>query len=306
MCAGCGANFGEEIDKAVVKHCINFSTLLNVKRDRGVNQDIILVKKSGEEIFLSAHGEIKPKIKGKPTIHLKKNGKPDKIIARSVQELNMYKGILKKDYPDFAYDIKEEDVYEEDILNIPYSISQDTLRGICKIAVEFFLEKGGLKEEIIHLIPYLGKEKDDSQRPVHVFYPSNSFDTDSDVFHLIHIKGIKEHKMLFAYIKLFGVSGFFIALNWGNYNGDDIEYNYLFDLLESEEKTIDFIDFNYSEVNTFLGEVQSDFKDGKDYIVRDDMNNIFMDNVHLFESFIETLRKDIKFKKTDIEKKNVL
>ncbi len=298
ICAACGESFGKEIDIALVKHCHSFATLLDVNRDRGKNQDVIAKKKDGEEIAISAQLDIKPIIKGKPKVKLKTTGQPETIIARSSQELKMYEGILKKKYLGFKYTIENVKTYENDILRIPHIISSDTYRGVCKIAVEFYLEKGGSKEEIDHLLPYLKNELGNSQQPVHMYYPSGGLNLDNQVYHFIHLKGIKEPKILFAYIKLFGVSGHFIALNWGKYGGEDIEYNYLYDLLEKKEQIPKLITFNYSEANTFLGEVQADLKKGNEYIIRDDMKESFMNRIKQFEAVIKEIRAGIDFKQT--------
>lgn len=301
LCSKCGSNFGVEIDKALIVHCQNFSTFLNVNRDRGKNQNLIAEKKGGEKISISPDGKIKPVIDGKPNIKLNSEGKPEKIIARSLEELKMYKGILQKEFPEYKYTTKEADIFENEILNIPYLISLDTFKGVCKIAVEFYLNKNGSVAEIKHLLPYLTNEPDCTMRPVHLFYPSKKLKIDEGIYHYIHIKGIKKHQILFAYVTLFGVSSHFVALNWGNYNGEDIEYNYLYDLIELKEKNTESIFFDYSEANNFLAEIEADFKNGKTYVMREDMNNIFMGKVHRFEEIIETLRTDIKFKESDLD-----
>ncbi|WP_439481933.1 HNH endonuclease [Cyclobacterium plantarum] len=301
LCAKCGGNFGADIDSALVQHCQNFSTLLNIRRDRGSNQDIIAHKRSGEKIIISSSGEIKPKIEGKLEIPLKSDGKPNSIIVKSKQELKMVKGILSKEYPDYRYKIEEKDIYENDVLNIPYTISEDAYRGICKIAVEYYLEHCGSKEKIQHLLPYMKKEKGDKQHPVHLFYPKKELNIDNKVYHLIHIKGRKEEKILFAYIRLFGVTSFFVALNWGNYFGEDFEQNYLFDLEYSQLHDIKNLNFDYLLANDFLGNVQSDYNAGKSYLYRDDMAKIFFERVSLFEKFVELKRKDIKFVNSDIQ-----
>lgn len=300
LCANCGSKFGIEIDKALIVHCQNFSTLLNVNRDRGKNQNLVSEKKDGEKISISADGKIKPIIDGKPDIKLSSEGKPEKIIAKSPEELKMYKGILKKEFPEYKYATTELNIFEKDILNIPYLISLDTFKGVCKIAVEFFLKKNGSVSEIKHLLPYLTNEPGCAMRPVHLFFPSKKLKIDKGIYHFIHIKGIKKHRILFAYLTLFGASGHFVALNWGNYKGEDIEYNYLYDLIELKEKNPKSITFDFTEANSFLGELEADFKNGKTYAMREDMNNIFLSKVRRFEKIIESLRSDIKFKESDI------
>ena len=301
LCAKCGGDFGGKVDIALIKHCQNFSTLLDVARDRGENQDIIAEKANGEKISISANGEIKPVIQGKPILKLNREGKPEKIIAKSKQELKMYEGLLKKLFPDFKYKMSKQDVHEKDILNIPYVISHDSYRGACKIAIEFYLNNGGQTSEINHLLSYMREESLDNRKPVYLFYPTDNNGFESKIYHFIHVKGIKEHKILYAYITLFGVSSFFVALNWGNYEVEDIEFNYFYDLLECKEKNIPEFDFDTLEVNKFLGEVQDDLKKGVNYLFREDMKDKFMEKVKNFESIVQNNRTDIEFKKPDIE-----
>jgi hypothetical protein len=123
--------------------------------------------------------------------------------------------------------------------SIPKVGGPETLRAICKIAINFFIHNGGDRNTVKHHFPFMsGLEESDFVNPYLVkrdFVPVK----EDEVSHVIYIKS--KDNILFCYIELFSVYGFLVILN-DNYQGSSIEMSYSYDVLNKNEinKEIDF------------------------------------------------------------------
>jgi hypothetical protein len=225
LCTNCGNKFSK-IDNAIIEHCKPFATLMDVQRDRNENQDIEVKTFDGESFFLTPNLKMKPNLKGldqklkcitEDTLYIEAKGKEE------------YKNIVKyleKTYPNDLYKLTIKEKEFEDIKR-KLEISGDGFKGVCKIALGYYLYSGGSINEVKHLIPFL--KGISFQRPTFLYYPKESCFELNNISHSIYVQGLKKYKLLYSIVNLFGVSSFLNILNL-DYSGEDFETSYNFDL----------------------------------------------------------------------------
>lgn len=241
LCKVCNEQFGNTIDKHLNNQIGLFGTLLNVKRDR-----------VPDKLFVQGQydtGEIRyvgPGLKGgyKMIIPVEVEGKiiQKEIYPKTEKEFNSLKKkqekSLKKKFGNIR--IEERDEYNQNKLLFsteenPKAIGgKDFFRAICKIAVSFFLFKGGEKESVKEITDFiLNKNADKSTI---FYYPDiDVIERENDeIEHHILIKGDKQKRVLYGYVELFSSHCVLIKFS-ESYNGNDFEMQYSYDLIAEEE-----------------------------------------------------------------------
>lgn len=254
ICRQCNSDFGEKIDSELAKQVNSIANMLMIKRHRGEPQPIVGDRPStGEQYDLELGGT--PRLR-KPTIEKKTDGNKTNIsvTARSESELrNILKGIAKKN-PHF--DVEEamktaqwENEYLDEALHFQNTVGgEEVFRAVCKCATNYYIYKKGDAAFIKDLIPYIKGEKEADVVWMH--YQDGIYDIASkESFHLIHLVGNPQEKVLYCYIDYFNTYKYLVLLN-DNYTGGEIEETYCFDLINTTE-IAKVVNLNYDR-NTLL------------------------------------------------------
>lgn len=254
MCIVCNTRFGESIDTALTKSLESIGTLLDIPRDRGENQPFLVREVgTGEFIYITPGG--KPVLKAKPqlkpihdengdVVSMRVSGKDKRSVENGLRQL---KNTPSKEY--LQIDVNEEmkcatpaqrKIGETEI-NI--SLNDLCLRAIAKIATNFYMHKGGEREHLSSVIPYI---KGDSVQPCASFYyPENNVFpnllSEGKTIHFIIIRGVKKEKKMYALIQLYGVVQSAVLLN-KDYQGHEFSHSYLLDIISREEIAYEPID----------------------------------------------------------------
>ncbi|OOM16739.1 HNH endonuclease [Clostridium saccharobutylicum] len=254
ICKKCNSTLGEDIDAELANQLNYLCNMLNIERDRKKVPSLDVELESGQKILLKPGGKPVMKIPQKKE-SIKDNGKikisikaPDKESAKKVVQG------LKRKYKEIDVDsilanCEKEKRYLNETCKIPIAVGgEKALRSICKTAINFYMLKGGSRKNIENLIPYIQGNK--GSKCVQYYYKSIDIieKTENEVLHSIIIKGKKDEKLLLAYVELFNCYRFVILLN-DNYNGENIDLSYYFNVLTREEvKRFNNFDMSKNEV----------------------------------------------------------
>jgi len=239
-CGKCNAEQNKEIDCVLADELNYITNLLNVKRERRGSPAAIFADsaENNEKVKLVPGG--KPELI-KPIVSVQKeNGLHQvSITARSESEFRqILNGYKKNGYGiDVDKEVRDAQWQSSDpgTVQITASVgSSEALRSICKSALLFYLKGGGQIEHVGDAIAYVKGEK--SRDFVGHFRPADSSAEPLSVTHTIYVKGDSKEKVLYAWVEYYGTYGFGIILN-ENYQGQEFEVSYCFDVLEQKEVT---------------------------------------------------------------------
>ncbi|WEA01817.1 hypothetical protein [Mucilaginibacter sp. SJ] len=159
------------------------------------------------------------------------------------------------------YSISSERYYEEkpagEYYKIQNSLSneefdigfggEDFFRSVIKIAVNFYIKLGYEIEWVQRAISVIRKEAPNEMAYFFYVRPER-YEIhnlgENEVSHIIHLRGDKSKRVLYAYVELFNMQNVLIRLN-SDYQGPDINKTYAIDLKTGEEMQKD--------VNIILG-----------------------------------------------------
>lgn len=240
ICKKCNSEFGQNIDCELAKQLHYICNLLNIKRDNKLvpNLEVSSIT-SGEKILLQPGGKpiLKTPIKNE---EITNNKVKLSIKAPDIKQAKKILNGLKRKHNEINIDtaLSEAEI-EERYLNETYKISiavggHNTFRSICKMAINLYMFKDGLRIYIENLIPYIvGNENSNC---VQYYYNSKQVipKNDDEILHSIIIKGIHNERLLAAYVELFNSYKFVVLLN-DNYDGNDVEMTYYFDVIQRKE-----------------------------------------------------------------------
>jgi len=238
ICKECNSKFGNEIDAALASQLKVLSNIFMIKRHRGTPLPIILKDSNEKEYVLQPNGQMEF-----PKPNVEKTSQGDKVIfsitARDEKELkNILKGIAAK-YPHFDTDeanrlAERSEHHFDDFFSVGFKVGGDEVfRAVCKCAVNFYLYKNGDSSQIKHLLPFI--KGTNNKRIVWLHYKDNLYElSDNECFHVIHLVGNMEDRVLYCYIDFFNTCKYLILLN-DNYQGENIKESYCFDLINVKE-----------------------------------------------------------------------
>ena len=243
ICRKCAHDL-DAIDAALSDQLNHIGLWLNIKRDRGTNPPVkATIVETGEEISLSGGGKpasVKPTINDyiidDDKIHLS-------ISARDRKQMREVLKGLKRKYSLTGLDVEttlQDAIPQRYYLTTPAHYEATTggekaFRAICKMAINFYIHSGGVRNFITHLIPYIKGEQ--QQNCVWYFYPDDftAFNGEElQVFHTLYVKGDPSEGILFAHIDLFSTFKFFVLLS-DQYNGEHLQCSYTFDVINRNE-----------------------------------------------------------------------
>ncbi|NEQ20706.1 MAG: HNH endonuclease [Microcoleus sp. SIO2G3] len=257
ICRKCSSQF-DVIDSYLSKQLNPLANMLNIQRDRGNPQPIQAeMVKTGKKISLAPGGQ---PVLVEPTIETTEDG--IHISARDRKQLRQVLQGLKRKYPKLdVEDILDKAIKKGDYVDsrVGFSIpigGSEAFRAVCKMAMNFYIFRGGNRDYIAHLIPYIrsGGKYDYAWH----FYPEdeNLPDNlkDGKIIHSLFIKGNPKEKVLYSFIEFFSTFRFLVLL-CDEYTGKEFQSTYSFDLLERVEIERNLhLDISKDEISSILGE----------------------------------------------------
>lgn len=244
LCKACNEEFGSTIDQVLNSQLGVLVDHLGVNRQREKDHVFIALK--------AADGSAKMVEKQlKPMARIITRLPGQEPVVEYVPEEEFEKKIAKKKRQvTKKYKIASEAYYTElpsaELHRLQNSMSddkvdfgiggQESFRSMTKMAVNFYLL---LKNDIEWVKPAISMIRGEVANEMTFFYyPNPNHHTihdlgDDEVSHIIHIRGIAERKLLYAYVELFNMQNVLIRLNM-DYHGPDINETYAFDILSGK------------------------------------------------------------------------
>jgi hypothetical protein len=233
LCIKCNNKFGENIDFELSKQFQFFTIYLAINRERGKPPAFLFDEiDDGDNYILESNGKIKLK---HPNFKETKEGNvvKYKIRTNTSKELNEIVEKLQKK------NAGEMSVISRGTDNKPIDLGRELhfdpkiFPAILKIAISMYIEKTNdlesIKDAINDLKNNIGSKVD------HIIFDNDLIEPDDkEISHFIFIKGSKIEKKLYAIIELFNFKQFIIKLS-GNYDNNDIEYLYIYDIVKRKE-----------------------------------------------------------------------
>lgn len=234
LCKSCNSLYGGGID-AVFAHAMEpIAALLNIKRERK-KENILknLTNEIGEQFHL-IDGRIP--VATKPTIRQEEN--KIHIMASDMRQLKQIVNGLKRKFPNLDTsnifeNAKTSKKFLESELEFSLTVGgEEYHRAIGKIAVNAYLHFGG---QVGQIYPFIDVVKGNQANDFHIH--STSFCDSHDwkpnqINHSIHIHGCQKRKILYGYLVFFSAFAFVVNLS-DDYQGDEINISYCYDVLES-------------------------------------------------------------------------
>lgn len=242
LCKTHNSAFGDKCDAELANQLKVFSTLFQVPRQRGKNQNIIGITNTGKQYNLQDGRN--PEL-AKPTVEIKdleKGGHEIHIEARTGKEALQKLKELKAKFPNWNIDIGAAMAQSKkvvgpfnDYLNFQCTFGGDlAFRSIVKTVVEYYVLTTGDRETVRPLIPYLKGEKNleicrlfTTLKPVYKLLPE-------EVCHVIHVESNTMDNLLYAYVEFYSTISYVVLLS-DHYEGPDVNYTYCFDLVKVKE-----------------------------------------------------------------------
>lgn len=254
LCIKCNNSLGNEIDSELGNQFNVFMNFFMLKREKGKYNSIKGKTENGEEFILDGID-----IRSKPKIMVDNIQKTVSFKGNDEKELKIYlKGILKKyphlDIEEIINTTNKGKYYLNDPININMNFGgEKTFRAISKILVNYYLYSGGEISYIAKFIDYIkGEVKAKKIWFNQEFKHSDLLVTEDNVYHFIKIIGNSTENILYAYIELFGTFKAIALLN-DNYDGENIDYQYFFNILKNKEIKTDIkINYTSTDVNSIL------------------------------------------------------
>ncbi|MDT3403825.1 HNH endonuclease [Mucilaginibacter terrae] len=242
ICAGCNQKFGEHIDGELADQIGVFGDLLSIKRDRKKGEIKIPLITANGQIKLVGQGlqalwRLRVNVEGGDKEYFLTNKQYPKVLKDLRTQLSRKHKIEYKKYttlPD-----KEKGYVQNKLSTKPKEIGFGGItymRSIAKIALNYYLLREHDKSECKTIIDFVVNGGKDC--PVFFYYPTNhtSYSLNEDeVSHVIHLKGSKQKKTLYAYLELFSMQKFIVIFNL-EYEGESIDETYSYNVLTNNQQ----------------------------------------------------------------------
>lgn len=239
ICKQCNSTLGSSSDAALSESLAFITDCLHIKKERDNEHKLCMKDEAGDEIIVHNGGkelELKHPSVEKQEV---KEGINYEIKARNKEELKkILEGMVKKH--EMTAEQVENVLKESNTtikrpkLSTTISIPDEAFPSIVRSAVNYYIEMGGDRKFIAHLIPYIQGKADCKDVLTLVSSLESPFEEhENEVTHMIHICGSKETH-LYAYVEYFSTFYYYILLN-SNYDGPDVQETYTFDVLQQRE-----------------------------------------------------------------------
>ena len=308
ICNKCAPHF-DGIDAALGKQLNIIGLVLDIKRDRGKNPYTkAKIVSTGKEVSLISGGKIVPI---QPTIDVRYDGDNVYLSVSTRDENQMREALigLKRNHPWIdVQELMSNAIKRQEFIDSPlkYQLTfggDEAFRAICKMATSFYIYKGGERNHISHLIPYI---KDGQlNNTVWHYYPENITNYNSEnikVLHTLFVVGNPSEKILYAYIELFSTFKFIVLLS-DHYTGKEYQEFYSFDVIG--QKIMDKV----SEINLSRDEVLKTvtLRENNLQQIQNSLRCLFktINNKQIYESFSKKVENVIENSFKDIPQDTV-
>jgi hypothetical protein len=239
ICRKCNSDFGAKSDAELARQLNFICNVLNIKREQGEPQPIIVEnKKTGEKFKVTSDGHYQLK---DPIVTQEVKGEQININikARTIKEAKNILKSLKKKHPKLNVDeLLKKAINIEKEFNEPIEAElivggKTIFQSILKTALNYYIYRTknnkAVKEAIEHL-------KKCDLKIVEPIIPENSlYDVEeSKIYHSIFIYGNQKEKKLYAIIEYFNVYHYIVKLS-DEYCDDDISLLYVYDTISNIE-----------------------------------------------------------------------
>ena len=248
LCKPCNNDRTNVFDVEIAKQ-IYLPTILNIKRQRSDNINVTGHTTDGKKY--SVDNNLKPRNANFFKPKELENGVM-KFIARDINEARSIIKGWKKSNPsiNIEQELSKINFIDEEVKGFIYFDSalvygEKGVKAILKIALNYYFYLKYQKEYVSYPLDFLkGKIKGNYNNIVFHYYRDLNFIhtfNDSEISHLIHLKGDSKEKLLYCYVELFSVHCFLIILNY-NYLGTDFSKTYCYDFEKKNkiDKSINF------------------------------------------------------------------
>lgn len=235
-----------KVDNELIKQFQFYTTHLDIKRDRGKNQDIKATGKDSEREYIVEPG-------GKPVIYkplTTETCKEDGTICFHTESGNRKQAIneIKRIKSKYKLDISDEKIIEI-INNTPIQKSyveplhfqtifggKEAFRGVVKNILLFIKDrKPSLEIPKTEIISFL--KGNGNYEKVSLYYPEKDIisKSDGEVYHSIVVKSYPKEALLIGFLELFSIGSFICVLSESI--NEDIQEIYVYDVLNCNEIT---------------------------------------------------------------------
>jgi hypothetical protein len=230
-----------KLDAELAK-AIELSRLISFKRDRGEQPGLIGISEEGMRYLVK--NSVFTILPMKPIEFIDSNGKPNKRIPES--QIDEYYKSLAKKYPNlskedflkkvtFVTENKKKNIDFKNGLNI--ITNEIHFRGIAKIATNFAIKNNISRTCFLEMINFIKGADNYEKIELGYFYPKSFLKYhfyQNEISHILYLKGCNTEKILYCYIELFNTHCFIVILD-KNYNGQNINESYVWDLLKRKQ-----------------------------------------------------------------------
>jgi hypothetical protein len=240
ICKECNSTFGSTFDAELSAQLNFYANFLMIKRERGNPPPVLMINETTGEKYFIDHDGI-PIIE-KPKVDQKKMDDKVKIsiIARNIEEARKILNGLSKKYKNLDVEefLKKAQHIEKEIeepLHITLTVGgKDSMPAILKMALNYYIDRTGDNVSVCKAIDDLKNNRITRIEPIVLEHRLYDLD-EAEVSHGIYLRGSKSEHKLFAVIELFNAVNFIVKLS-EEYNCNDYEELYVFDVLECKEK----------------------------------------------------------------------
>jgi hypothetical protein len=234
LCRECNETTGVIFDDSFSDFSILWSSKYDIQRDRGkVPNFKAVAKNDGSELIVKPGWKIDF---AHPVVRYLSDHQiiiTSSSLVRTQQEVQrLNKDFIKKGFildsiidtqnPETKIDFVHDNVVNQDLV----------LRSVCKTFCNYYLYAGGDIRNINPIVKFLKQDIENYYSWFLDLNISNQIMEDTP-FHIIVIKGDSKQSAVYGYFEIFGENGFVALLN-GQYNGEDFEYNYIFNPVKNE------------------------------------------------------------------------
>lgn len=218
ICLTCNNETGNKWDNVFCEQLKFWCNFFQIKKSRGIVQDVILDTINGKRITQKSNGDIEYVVDRKPiTI----NGK-HKYEFPNIKEVNKKKTDFEKKHPGEKFEIKTTSISGPHLLKSDGSFPTGYAgKTIVKSALAMAVKNKILSNDCEHAKSYL---LDKGPACFGLYYEKDLMQNRPEgiPLHCVYVKGEESSKLLVAYIEFFGIFRIISCLS-NSYEGEDFE-----------------------------------------------------------------------------------
>lgn len=268
LCKSCNNRLGNKYDSELVNNLRIFSNLLNPKRDNGVTppteytmSGIKVYKPAGSNDSYGCEVKVKKIDNGLEFAYqaIGDKGKQEllrrhkRVLENFGRKWGWSEEKIKTKYNSFIAEVDScEDKIDNPVMTTSFNIGGvDTYLSCLKTALNFYIVNGYDRSFVTTAIDILKNGSRDVLSITAPYYPDELFNPEI-ISNNLYLKGDSHNKKLFCIISFYNIFQVFVSLN-NDYNGDDIEVRYDYDVANRKEYVFkESITLNDEEIRNIL------------------------------------------------------